>query len=445
MWQIISNYFQLLVMMIGVFIFAKIILDENIKLKKIYVIYLIVLVTIPQAMINLTLSGTLKTICATIINTFFYKTLFNISTRKALFLAFLYMIILMIPDLLQLFIATDILGISKEFYYEKFAGSLISNLFICTACTIITFSIRKYLKKILEQKMENNTKIIIFSILVLICTLMFFYTLINEFRVSDDIILYLIAMLVLTSVLFSLIKQTIENNKLTKEYDQLLEFMTTYEEEIEKQRILRHETKNEFLTIRAKLEDKEAEKEILNYIDEILKDKIVVKQEEYAKFGYLPPNGIKGLCYFKMQEAEKKGISVALSISKRIKNSTIFNLETKQQREFAKILGVFLDNAIEASYESKEKKLGIEAHITNFTEFKMIISNTFDNKIEEEKIGKERFSTKGKNRGHGLLLVDHIIKNNNRFKTKTEIHENIYSQIIIVKDLTKNNKNTEIE
>ena len=141
-----------------------------------------------------------------------------------------------------------------------------------------------------------------------------------------------------------------------------------------------------------------------------------------------------------MQEAEKKGINVALSISKRIKNSTIFNLETKKQREFAKILGVFLDNAIEASYESMEKKIGIEEHITNITEFKMIISNTFNNKIDSEKIGKERFSTKGKNRGHGLLLVDHIMKNNNRFEIKTEIQGNIYSQIIIVKDLNRNIK-----
>ena len=81
---------------------------------------------------------------------------------------------------------------------------------------------------------------------------MFFHTLIKEFRFSNDVIAYLVAMFVLISVLFSLIKQTMENNRLTKEYEQLLDFMTTYEEEIENQRIFRHETKNEFLTIRAK-------------------------------------------------------------------------------------------------------------------------------------------------------------------------------------------------
>ena len=76
--------------------------------------------------------------------------------------------------------------------------------------------------------------------------------------------------------------------------------MTSYENEIEKQRILRYETKNEFLAIKAKICDKQKNREIIEYINEILKDKITINNEKYAKFGNLPPNGIKGLCYFKV-------------------------------------------------------------------------------------------------------------------------------------------------
>ena len=50
-----------------------------------------------------------------------------------------------------------------------------------------------------------------------------------------------------------------------------------------------------------------------------------------------------------------------------------------------------------------------------------------------EKIGKENFTTKGKNRGHGLLLVNEIVKNNTIFETKRNIKNDIYSQTIIVK------------
>ena len=51
------------------------------------------------------------------------------------------------------------------------------------------------------------------------------------------------------------------------------------------------------------------------------------------------------------------------------------------------------------------------------------------------KIGKERFSTKGKTRGHGLLLVKQLIEKNKIFEIKTEIQDNIYTQTIIIKKL----------
>ena len=285
----------------------------------------------------------------------------------------------------------------------------------------------------INKEIERSTKILIFSLLIFLCVGLFFYRLIKEFRFSNAIFLYLGVIVVLLSALFSLIKQMVTNNKIRKEYDQLLEFMTTYEEEIEKQRILRHETKNEFLAIRAKICDKEKEEAIVKYIDSILGDSYLIKQEKYAKFGYLPPNGIKGLCYFKTQKAESQGINVSINISKKIKESTIFELDTKMQREFAKILGVFLDNAIEASTESKKKELGIEAYSNIDNEFRMIISNTYNNQINEEKMGKEAFTTKGKGHGHGLLLVNEIVKNNILFETKREIKNGIYSQTIIVK------------
>ncbi|MDD5826490.1 MAG: GHKL domain-containing protein [Bacilli bacterium] len=292
---------------------------------------------------------------------------------------------------------------------------------------------KNHLRYLINAEIDNNKKIIILSSLTLISILIFFYQLGQQYRENKNIIIFLIIILFLISMLGSLIRQIIINNKIKNDYDNLLEFMTTYEEEIENQRTLRHETKNEFLAIRAKICDKEKESEIINYIDEILGDTYSVKSEKYAKFGYLPANGIKGLCYFKVQKAEELGINVSINISKKIKKSTVFDLDLKQQREFAKILGVFIDNAIEASAESKDKELGIEAYSNLENEFRMIISNTYNNAIDEEKIGKENFTTKGKNRGHGLLLVNEIVKNNTIFETKRNIKNDIYSQTIIVK------------
>ena len=381
----------------------------------------------------LSLTGILKSLIMLLTNITFCKASFKIKISESTFYMFIYMIVLLLVDLFQLFLSINIFNISKEYYYINFAGSIIGNLCTCIITLTIIFALKKTFRKMLENDIEINIIIILFSILTFICTGMFFYTIISVFESSDDIFLYLLSIFVLLASLFSQIKLMIKNNKLLHEYDNLLEFVTTYEKEIENQRILRHEIKNEFRTIRAKICDNQENKEIIEYIDEIVNDKYEIKKEKYAKFGYLPPNGIKGLCYFKVQEAENKGIVVSLNISKRIKNSTIYNLNIKQQRDFGRILGVFLDNAIEASLNSQEKKLGIEAYSNSEKEFKLIISNTYNNNIEKNKIGLERFSTKGEKRGHGLLLAKKLVDNNLLFETKTHILNNIYIQTITVK------------
>ena len=157
---------------------------------------------------------------------------------------------------------------------------------------------------------------------------------------------------------------------------------------------------------------------------------------KYSKFKYLPSNGIKGFFYYKFTEAEEKNIKVSVNISKQIEKSFLGNLDTKDFKDLVRIIGVYLDNAIDASSESKDKKLGIEIYLTN-EDIEIIISNTFGNKINIDKMGREKFSTKGKNRGHGLLLVKHILHNNSIFESHNEIINGLYIQKLKIKDINK--------
>ena len=431
MWQIINVFISSIFIALGVFLFGKIVIDEEVKISKSEFILSFIILVILTEIIYLNYDGTIKSILMMIIDISFYSYIFKNNINKSILTNVMYAIVIIIPDLLEFFFVTKILKMDLNFLYNNYAGSIISNIIVLILFVIVTKRIKKVLSKIASYKLENNKKIIVLSFFTFISTLMFFYTLINEYRKNDNIYIYLIAMIVLISVLSSLIKQTINNYKLTSEYDKLLEFMTTYENEIEKQRILRHETKNEFLIIKGKIHDKEKDKEIINYIDEILTEKIEVKQEEYAKFGYLPANGIKGLCYLKTQEAQDKKINTSINISKRIKNSSIYNLNIKEQRNLGKILGVILDNAIEASVESEDKNMGIEAYLIK-GECQIIISNSYSND-NLNKTSDNKLSNKGKNRGHGLLLVKSIINSNKLFGLETDITDKLYIQKITIK------------
>lgn len=382
-------------------------------------------------------TGTIKTIITCLLYSSLFFCIFNIKLSKSVFTSIVYVILLVIPDLLILSTAIYILGISKEYYYSDFASSLLGNISVCLCLVIITYVLKKPLKKLINYNLSTNKKIIVMSSITLVMLAIFFYNLIKTFEFNNNIITYLVIIVMLICILLYLFKQKIENEKISKKYDELLDVMKSYESDIEEQRTLRHETKNEFATIKCKLQDKEDNKTIIEYIDSVIGEKEKAGSTKYSKFKYLPSNGLKGFFYYKFIEAEKKGINVSINISKQIENSFLKDIETKDFKDLARIIGVYLDNAIEASSTSEDKKLGIEMYLIK-EKIEIIITNTFNNEINLDKIGKESFSTKGKHRGHGLLLVNKILSENNMFEAKNEIRGNIYIQSLKIKDNKKN-------
>ena len=382
-------------------------------------------------------TGTIKTIITCLLYSSLFFSIFKIKLSKSVFTSIVYVILLVIPDLLILSTAIYILGISKEYYYSVIASGLIVNLSVLLIMILLTYIIRKPLRKLMKYKLSENKKIVVISVLAIIFTAIFFYKFATGYKMNQDVIIYLIAMFAFIVILFTLFRQRMDNEKVSKKYDELLDVMKNYESDIEEQRTLRHETKNEFATIKCKLQDKEDNKTIIEYIDSVIGEKGKASSTKYSKFKYLPSNGLKGFFYYKFIEAEKKGINVSINISKQIENSFLKDIDTKDFKDLARIVGVYLDNAIEASSTSEDKKLGIEMYLIK-EKIELIITNTFNNEINLDKIGKESFSTKGKHRGHGLLLVNKILSENNMFEAKNEIRDNIYIQSLKIKDNKKN-------
>lgn len=98
--------------------------------------------------------------------------------------------------------------------------------------------------------------------------------------------------------------------------------------------------------------------------------------------------------------------------------------------DFARILGILLDNAIEASKECKEKIINItfRSDIKNNRQL-IIIENTYSNKdIDTEKIFEKGISEKENHTGLGLWEVRKIIKKNNNANLFTSKNDKFFSQ-----------------
>ena len=434
MLEIISVFISSIILITTLYTFGVLTTDNKnyTKIKEIKTIIYIIFCSLINTCIFLLLNGMMKTLLMCLMYAIFLYLLIYKEFNKSIFAAIIYTILGIIPDLITIGIATQLLCVDKEHYYRNIAGSVLGNTIISIETIVIVFLLKNILKKIINYNFSTSKKIIFTSILTIVFIAFFFYKFAIGYRMNDDILVYLISILGFMIILITLFKQKIENEAISKKYDDLLNIMKNYESDIEEQRTMIHETRNELMTIKSKINDKEKEAEIIKYIDSIMGDKVSSKMSKYSKFKYLPSNGIKGFFYYKFIEAEKRDVKVSVNISKKIENSFLGKIDTSNFKDLVRIIGVYLDNAIDASSESKEKKLGIEIYLIK-KDIEIIISNTFENEINTEKLGKEKFTTKGKNRGHGLLLVRHILNNNSNIEVSNEIINNLYIQKIKIK------------
>lgn len=376
-------------------------------------------------------SQTLKTIVGYFLYVILFRISFKFDKYKSFLTGFLYYILLFSGEILFFIVTSYLFKISGNKVYIDFGATLLGNFLVSAICLSIGFLLRKLMIKLLEKRIRN--KLLAYWICIFACVALFFSICFSTDTLNIETFLVLGMITVILIVIFVSFYQTYKNNELAVKYDKLLDFIKKYETEIDKQRTLRHETKNQLLTIKSKLIDKDKTDNVIKYIDEIINDNdMVICHSEYSRLKYLPSNGIKGLFYFKVSEANDRNISVNINISKEIKNSYISKLSPITFNQLGKILGIFLDNAIEGVELASEKQIGIEMYCNNDEEIIVIISNTYG-PVKPKKAGVTVMSTKGNDRGHGLLLVRTIIASNKMFENETEITNDLYIQKLIIK------------
>lgn len=419
-----SDYIGSLINVISVVVFAWIVLKRKIQIEPWKLIVFVVLISVGldiSCYLNFTI---LKTLFLFISYVFLLRMVFSLDFIKSTILDFFYFIFLIISDMIAIRFFTLILG--EELFYKIIAGHILGSFVVLLPLLILAVIFRRLLRKFLNTKVKY--KLTFLLIASLMCIIAIFYATFSKGTNTADKLLCVFSIVVIVSVVGYSFVQAYNNNQLMLKYDNLLTFIKKYEIEIDNQRMMRHETKNQLLTIKSKIIDKEKSEDIVSYIDQLLNDDKKINHTEYAKLKYLPSNGIKGLFYFKMITAQEKNITVNVNISKNIENGFLSKLDATSFDQIGKILGVFLDNAIESAEISKNKVLGIEAFTKN-GEVIFIISNTFDPNVK--KIGR---TSKGAGHRYGLLLVNNILNNNSKLSSSVEVVDNLYIEKLTIKE-----------
>lgn len=419
----VSDYLGNIINIVSILVFSRIVLKQKSNIAWWKTLLMIILIAIVLQVFRYFDITIFKTCIMFVLFAVLVKLNFSMDISKTIILTFIYYIVLILADMISINLLSMILG-EKEFYLSV-AGGIIGSMVVFVITVLLSFIFRKLILKILNIKIRYRMLfVMIFSI---VCIIALFYATFRLGTNSADKLLCIFSIFVLVLVIGNSFMQAYKNNQLILQYDNLLSFIKKYETEIDNQRTMRHETKNQLLTIKSKIIDKEKPTAIVDYIDTILNDGRKINHAEYAKLKYLPSNGLKGLFYFKMITVEEKNIHVEVSIAKGIEDGFLSKLDTNNFNQIGKVLGVYLDNAIESAEITKKKSLCIEA-FTKTDEVIFVISNTYDPNIK--KIGR---STKGVGRGYGLLLANSIISNNSRLSSSTEVTPEVYIKKLSIK------------
>ena len=147
----------------------------------------------------------------------------------------------------------------------------------------------------------------------------------------------------------------------------------------------------------------------------------------------LPKGGIKGLMYYKVAIAQKKKINITADVSLEEK-SILHKLNEKDIRIICKLIGIYLDNAIEAAEETRKKRLSIEIYELR-DKACFVFSNTFKQSANFADRNKKGITTKGEGHGNGLYFASKLIQNNDWLESKQEIIDKYYVQQLIIHKL----------
>ena len=264
--------------------------------------------------------------------------------------------------------------------------------------------------------------VLLFSISVYICL----------FNYSIIIILgtLFIMITIYTIIVIGTINEFYQKNRIQSEYDILLKNLNEYENLLDLQRVSNHENKNQLLVIKGMID--KGESNTSEYINSIIDTQYKDNDAIIYKTNRIPSGGLRGLIYYKILTMKEKKITSNLDVDRSLNELDFDNIPIKTNQELCKIVGVFLDNAIQAVSELKKKEIDIYLKYEN-DELYIKVSNNYSGVIELDKIDNSGYTTKGKGHGYGLSLVKGIIRENACFKNDREIHGKMFSQIIRLK------------
>lgn len=231
--------------------------------------------------------------------------------------------------------------------------------------------------------------------------------------VSSYFILFLLAKIVLL-VMEWLIKEQQDAVRLLEDEKKAAQlhrqnimenYIRNLERMVDEMRAFQHDYKNIMSTMSGYIRENQMDK-----LQDFFREKIQsaaenneIQAKAWQSLRHISPMELKGFLYEKMMLIMARRICVRVDISEDL------DVKYKDMEDLIRILGIFLDNAIEEAEKSDDGRIGIVIARTN-AGILFRIENSLFHKPVMGRLGERDYSTKGAGRGMGLYWAEEILR-----------------------------------
>lgn len=310
----------------------------------------------------------------------------------------------------------------------KALGTLLNSILIFGLFKINYFV--NLLNKFLSMIMKKEAKILtIFAILLLITLwcMGFEYRLHASFVSFVSLITIVIFLCLMVSVM---VYQYFNNKEVENEKQQLQVLMHEYENVLNQTSENIHEMLNDLLILKS-IADKNSS-EFTRTLDGIIRQYDTKKFKKYTSLAKLP-TGVKGMIYYKIAFINENEINFDTVVN-GVDYAKFEAMDKDLYYKVCKILGILMDNAIDACVDSDKKKLVVSVYTEN-EDLCVEIDNSYSGIVDKDGIKKKGYTTKGKNHGYGLTILNRIVDETEELNFEQSINEEdkLFTSILKIK------------
>ena len=323
----------------------------------------------------------------------------------------------------------------KEFNADIFLMTIFTICTIAVSCPALYLVRRLYERYLIHifEKM-NNKLLTLLALTLLLCAFMvltmasFFdnleITRREFFLMVSSLVLYFLFTISMILIVLHTTRKNYEAQKKVEYLENLNEYTKNLEMVYNNLRSFRHDYINIMASLAAYIDEKKYEELGAFFYEHILPMQKNLTQKNGALNNLLNVNilELKSILYTKLLLAVNQDIEVNIDIPDQI------NSIHMDPVDLTRMLGIYLDNAIEACLETEHPVIHFHLGKMN-QDIVFIISNSFiDKGLSLDQMLKKEVTTKGAGHGIGLYNVSEILNRYNNIYHETLIKEGLFIQ-----------------